>query len=530
MMKSIMDTQKELPRLPQMVSLLVIAICVLPVILNFFGVDFGVTPQPLTLDKEAAFNSFSGSYIHTILEWSAFTIAILTVLLAFSRFVIKNDVATPVIVIALFCAGCMDAFHTLAADRLIDAVADNTNLIPFTWAICRMFNAIICLVGVGFFLFQKKETFQQKEKWLIPVLSLLFGVVAYFIIHVCATSQTLPQTQFPNAFITRPWDVIPLFIFMLSPLVYIPFYKKYPSAFSYALVLSILPNVTTQLHMILGSSQLFDNHFNIAHFLKIIAYLVPFVGLVFDYIDTHKNEIDKNEQLQKMTKELTRSNKELSEFAFVASHDLKEPLRMIYSFSNLIEAELGVHFDEKNKEYFGYMKSGVLRMQAIVDGLLKLSQVESHREAKKQIDSNSLVEETLKSLEIPIKESKAKITVDSLPTILADNELMSQVFQNLIANGIKFQKENEPRIHISCEKKDNEAKFSVTDNGIGMDIKYLDKIFVVFQRLNGKQEFQGTGLGLSICKKIVEKNDGKIWVESELGKGSTFYFTVPIPS
>ena len=308
------DAKTEKPKVPKPMFWLVVAICVIPFILNLLGVDFGTQKSTIDLDEvihqapnqvtDAMFNKLSGAFTHTILEWSAFSAAIFTVILAFTHFRITRDITTPIIGLALFFAGCMDAFHTLAAARLIEAVADNRDLIPFTWAICRIFNALIMIAGVGIFLirigkrggkydysFSQEERQKGKGFGFVMVISLIFGSIAYGIINFCATRAVLPQTMFPDSVITRPYDVLPLILFIFAGTVVYPlFYRKVPSLFSHALIISAIPEVATQLHMAFGSTALFDNHFNIAHFLKIIAYLVPLGGLCFDYIHTYQVE------------------------------------------------------------------------------------------------------------------------------------------------------------------------------------------------------------------------------------------------
>lgn len=295
-------------RIPIQLVWAVVAICVLPSFLNLLGVDFGSPSETFKASAalamphgeviDALHNTLSGSFTHTILEWSAFCTAIFTVILSIIHFYIKGDIVTPIIGIALFFAGCMDAFHTLAADRLIQGVADNQNLIPFTWAICRLFNALILLAGAGFFLI----TNPRKSKGgigLVTIASLIFGLIAYVIVAICAHSTTLPTTTFPNSLVTRPWDAAPLIVFIFAGLVVFPrLYYRYPSLFSHALIISVIPEVATQLHMVFGSTALYDNHFNIAHFLKIVAYVVPFVGLSLDYIRTYREEAAVARQLR----------------------------------------------------------------------------------------------------------------------------------------------------------------------------------------------------------------------------------------
>ncbi|MCZ6818808.1 MAG: PAS domain S-box protein, partial [Calditrichaeota bacterium] len=288
-------TTLSVTKIPTKWVLALLVICILPYLLNVFGVDFDTSKQLSASTENVAaidgmFYKLSGAFSHTLLEWSAFCTAIFTVILAFVHFGIKKDLTTPIIGMALFFAGCMDAFHTLAADRLIEAVADNRNLIPFTWAICRLFNALIMIVGVGILLLKKDKNRSGNSGFILSV-SLAFGVVAYSIIHFCATSNLLPQTIFPESIITRPYDVAPLLLFIIAGLfIYPRFYRARPGLFSHALLISVIPQVANHLHMSFGSVALFDNHFNIAHFLKIIAYLVPLVGLILNYLETYRKE------------------------------------------------------------------------------------------------------------------------------------------------------------------------------------------------------------------------------------------------
>ena len=283
-----------------------LAICVLPLLLQFLGMDFGTQGQPFSLESAAQFppheqmdkmfHRLSGAFSHTILEWSAFMTAFLTTFLALAHFKIKSNPAMPVVVMALFCSGCMDAFHTLAADRLIDAVADNRNLIPFTGAISRLFNALIMMVGVGIFLLQKKRTASANFPFVMGV-SICFGLAAYAIIRYCAVSEQLPRTMFPDSIVTRPWDAGPLLLFIINGWVFWKFYRQSPNVFAHALVVSVVPQVAVQCYMTFGSTELFDSSFNIAHFLKILAYLVPFLGLCLDYLRTHQLQLQNEKSL-----------------------------------------------------------------------------------------------------------------------------------------------------------------------------------------------------------------------------------------
>ena len=336
----------------------VVGICVCPFLLNLLGVDFS-SPQAAFDAVAAAGWSHSvltdsmhrflaGGFTHTILEWSAFCTAIFTVSLAFVHYSAKGDVTTPVIGLALLCAGVMDAFHTLAADRLIEAIADNRNLIPFTWAICRVFNALIMLVGVGILLLRSHRG-QAAGMRLVLMTGFAFGASAYGIIHACATSGRLPQTMFPDSILTRPWDVGPLLLFVIAGAVVFPiFHRREKSVFSHALVVSALPQITTQAHMAFGSTALFDNHFNIAHFLKIIAYLVPFTGLVLDYFQTHRERVLAVSRLEKAQKGLLERTTEVGRINRDLDNEIQERKRVESNLqSHLLDLEEAYRTTEK---------------------------------------------------------------------------------------------------------------------------------------------------------------------------------------
>lgn len=287
-------------------------VCSVPFILGLLGITFESSKAISYADElahhgnnavDAMHHMLSGSFTHTILEWSAFMAALFTAILAFTHFHLKKDIVTPIIGVALLFSGMMDAFHTLAADRMIHSVADARNLIPFTWAMCRLFNALIMIVGVGLFTLPRFSNKMKTERGLgfIVFVSAIFGLVAYGIIHLSAVSTTLPETMFPDSLITRPWDIAPLLLYIFAGVVVYPrFHKMHKSMFSYALLISIIPEIVTQLHMAFGSNALFDSNFNIAHFLKIIAYVVPFMGLLFEYSATYR-EKSKSEALLKQS-------------------------------------------------------------------------------------------------------------------------------------------------------------------------------------------------------------------------------------
>jgi PAS domain S-box-containing protein len=234
-------------------------------------------------------------------------------------------------------------------------------------------------------------------------------------------------------------------------------------------------------------------------------------------------------ELQNQKQDLARSNAELQQFAYVASHDLQEPLRMITSYLELLERRYKGQLDERADKFIAYAVDGATRMQTLINDLLSYSRVGTSARDWTSVDCEKIVQNVLSNLHLSIVQSHAVITHDSLPTVNADPSQLTQLFQNLISNAIKFRREQAlPQIHIGVNCTGGKWLFSVQDNGIGMETQYLERIFIIFQRLHSKTDYPGTGIGLAVCKKIVERHGGHLRVESQPDHGSTFYFTLPI--
>ncbi|MGB6873012.1 MAG: ATP-binding protein [Dehalococcoidia bacterium] len=232
------------------------------------------------------------------------------------------------------------------------------------------------------------------------------------------------------------------------------------------------------------------------------------------------------ESLKQITDETQRSNTELEQFAYVISHDLQEPLRMVSSYTQLLAKRYSSKLDADADEFIAYAVDGAKRMQVLLHDLLEYSRVGTRGKPFSLVNCEHIVEQAMANLKIAIEECGASVSYDVLPTIIGDEGQLLRLFQNLIGNAIKFRREETPEVHISAQRRNNMVTFSVKDNGIGIDPKHSQSIFEIFRRLHTRDEYPGTGMGLAICKKIVERHGGHISVQSQAGQGSTFYFSV----
>ncbi|MGB0932066.1 MAG: ATP-binding protein, partial [Chitinophagales bacterium] len=265
-----------------------------------------------------------------------------------------------------------------------------------------------------------------------------------------------------------------------------------------------------------------------------LAFLLFIVSLLLLFVFyRYKNQAavnsiltDKNLKIQTQNEQLARSNRDLEQFAYIASHDLKEPLRNIGGFITLLNRKCGHYQDSEAKDYMQFITESVDHMHHLLTDLLAYSRIGVIARSYEKVDMDTVVKTVQSSFKSYIEEHKAQVILHNLPKIYANRTQMVQLIQNLIGNALKFRSNQSPQVDIECIELPNQYVFSVKDNGIGMQQEYTDKIFVIFQRLHNRTQYDGTGIGLSICKKIVEQHGGEIWVESQSAKGSTFYFSI----
>jgi PAS domain S-box-containing protein len=255
--------------------------------------------------------------------------------------------------------------------------------------------------------------------------------------------------------------------------------------------------------------------------------LIGFAKVTRDMTERRQAETELERKVEERTRELEQKNKELEQFAYVASHDLQEPLRMVATYVDLLNERCAMKLNKDEHDFIQYALDGAERAQQLIRDLLEFSQAGNKTKNVKPTDLNLILKQVLQNLRVVLEETKAEIDTGPLPTLNVDETQIFQLLQNLVSNALKYKGQDNPKIKISAHEDTDNWTFTIQDNGIGIAPEYHQRIFELFQRLHGKSKYPGTGLGLAICKKIIERHDGKIWVESNLGKGAAFKFSLP---
>ncbi len=647
-------------RLPTWLVAAVLGLSAVPLALGWVGLSLGVDhPQTAT-----TLAGMRGPFVHTLLEWTGVLAAFFTALLSLVHYRLERDPVTPVIGVALFCAGWVDAFHVLAADRLIGAAAPTDDLLAFTWAVARGFHALILLVGPAVFVLWtsgRLGAVRQRVVWVGGILLVLASIV----VTLTASSATVPAAWFPDQAVRRPWDIVPLGLFILAgAVVYPSFHRRYGSVFTHALLISTVPALASQLHMAFGSAALFDHHFNAAHALKALAYLVPFAGLTADYMDTlsivrrqtreldlvqdalgslerrettilettsdgvvgldrgghitfanraavallgrtalelrelrlvdlvvpedpfdraaldralqgghphqaddlhleqadggrvpvelHANPVRQGDEIQGavvtvrditsrrarerqlqetsqrlmfVNHRLVRTNEQLEQFAYIASHDLKAPLRAVASLATWIEEDLGDGKSPEVSEHLRLLRGRVRRMDRLLQDLLTFARLGQEQPKLEQVDVAELVRSVVQ-LQAP-PEGMAVEPAGVLPVFETAATPLKHVLMNLVGNAIRHHDRAQGRIEISCEPDARWLRFRVADDGPGIPADYHEKVFRVLTTLQPRDSRETSGMGLAIVKKLIEDVGGSVHIEDNCPRGTAFVFTWP---
>jgi signal transduction histidine kinase len=486
-----------------------------------------------------------GTELHTLMETVAALLAMTVGAISLLRFYSRKNNTFLFVGAGFLGTAFLDGYHAIVTSTYFASNFPSapSSLIPWSWIASRVFlSSLMCISWLAWMrearLGVRHEVSESRVYTAVALLTISSFLFFAFV--------PLPRAYYPNLVFHRPEEFVPAVFFLLALVGYLrKGHWKYDQ-FEHWLVLSLIVGFMGQAMFMSFSGQLFDMEFDAAHLLKKVSYICVLIGLLISMYslfrqaekgveiarinDLLQNEILERqraeEMLQEYADELARSNQELKQFAYVASHDLREPLRKVSSFTQLLARRYHGKLDTDADEFIGFVVDGANRMQQLIEDLLEYSKVGSTDKTLESVDSSKVFKQAVANCATAIEENSALVTLDELPTLEADPVLLRQVFQNLIANGIKFRREAPPEIHASARLEGQEWVFSIRDNGIGIEAEFADRIFTIFQRLHSREEYAGTGIGLAICRKIVEGHGGRIWFESEPGEGSTFRFSI----
>lgn len=497
----------------------------------------------------------TGPVRHTVEEVTSAALAGFVTTLAFVRYSSKKDTVflfiTSGFAGATLLEGTHAAFTTL---RLHEHLSLPTPpVIPWSWLTARSFLGLMLFLSYLSWECESRGEagigviWRSCESFIFVAAGLLTLIGVAFVAWV-----SLPQLNFPSLFFPRPLELLPALLFLEA---FIGFWRKGDwrrDWFAHSLMLSLL--MATMVHgLFMGFSRTAsDAMFEVAHLGKLLSYSVVLCGLLIhigelyrqvelsalaaagangklrELTETLEKRVEERTALaESRSRELERSNAELERFAYVASHDLQEPLRMVASYTQLLAKRYQGKLDQDADDFIGFAVDGAMRMKRMINDLLAFSRVGREQRALERTECKTAFEHALADLEVSIEEAGAVVTADVLPPVMGDVVQLERLFENLVGNAVKFRSDQPPRIHVGVAPENGHWHFSVTDNGIGIPPEFGERIFQIFQRFHERSKYPGTGIGLALCKRIVERHGGRIWMESSLGRGSTCHFSIP---
>lgn len=521
-------------------TVILVVICLFPWLYQLMGGSFGVNfdvefYQDQYIHIQDLHHAAQGSYIHTILEWSSVSLAVCTFLFGLGYFSSKQDAVIFLISLTLLCAGMTDAFHTFAADRLIDARAPNQDLIPFSWAASRLFCSLILVIGTVFVLRGGRRVAYLSVGKLMS-LAIGFSLITYVLIQYLSNSAALPKTQFPDSLITRPYDLYPLIFFCFFLVYQIPrLYRSHPGYFVISLGLSMIPHIATQLYMAFDSSHLFDHGFNVGHSLKILAYGVPLIGIIFEMSHNIALEQQARLETEKAQREALALAEAKSNFLSNMSHEIRTPMNGIIASSMLLK---DTQLDQDQQDLNQMISDSSKGLLTVVNDILDFTKIES---GKMELDPHptDLRQEVKIIQEIfrhQIQEKGIDFDVELESNILfieVDAMRLRQILVNIVGNAIKFTQEGFVKLKIYSTSHSDQVDlyyFEVQDSGIGMSAEHLEHVFDRFTQADAgvARKFGGSGLGTTISKQLVKLMGGEIDVRSQVGQGTEFQIRIPL--
>ena len=494
--------------------------------------------------------------LHTVMEAVATLLAMIVGAMALVRFYAKKNNTFLFIGTGFLGTAFLDGYHAIVTSAFFKPFmpSDLPALIPWSWVASRQFLSILMFLSVLAWLREQKlgEAGRVSEK-AVYVFTALFTLASFLFFAFVP----LPRAYYPEIIFHRPEEFLPALFFALALVGYLRKGEWRRDAFEHWLVLSLVIGLVSQAGFMSFSGGLFDFEFDAAHTLKKVTYVCVLVGLMINMYAIFRRAEESAESLTAANRtlqaevterkraelalthrarELARSNEELEQFASVASHDLQEPLRKVQAFGDRLESEYAEALDERGRDYLARMHSAAARMQSLIDSLLMFSRVTTKGQSFTPVKLTAVATEVVSDLEVAIQSSGAIVEIGEMPTIDADPLQIRQLFQNLIGNGIKYHNGHDaPFVKVTAEILDNGdasmhqlCKITVEDNGIGFEEQYAERIFGIFQRLHGRDDYEGTGVGLSICRKICDRHGGDIAAHGRPGEGATFIATLPV--
>ena len=498
--------------------------------------------------------------LHTLMEGIATLLASIVGAMSLVRFYSKKNNTFLFIGTGFLGTALLDGYHAAVTSAFFASYlpSELSSLIPWSWVASRLFlSVLLCLSWLAWIREQRLgEAGRISERSVYLVAGGLTLASFLFFAFVPLTRGYYPEFVFH-----RPEEFVPALLFMVALVGYLRKGKWRDDAFEHWLVLALIVGFVSQAVFMSFSGQLFDMEFDAAHLLKKVSYVCVLTGLLISMHSIFRRaekdrsslaqEVEERKRIEielrryaenanNAAEKLARSNAELEQFAYVASHDLQEPLRKVQAFSDRLRNKYETALDEQGIDYLARMHAAAGRMQKLVNDLLAYSRVATKGEDFIPVALDSVVHEVVGDLEIRIEETGARIEVADMPTIDAAPLQMRQLLQNLIANALKYQRKDVPPfIKIAGEVVEigsigpngtstKTCRIVVEDNGVGFEAQFAERIFGIFQRLHGRGEYEGTGVGLAICRKIAERHDGTISARSRPGVGSTFTVTLPL--
>lgn len=520
-------------RIPDIYVWLVAGLCVLPLLFNLLGVDFGNVVETLSpvkvmemtqIEEQPGFRDLlTGRYVHTVFVSVSISIAILTLVLALIDYTIRKEAGTLIVAMAFFCAALLETFHLLVATRAIVTAVNSYYLTSYTWFFCRLFLASIISLGIIFYLLPSgkgKVTSQKRFGNFLGYVALTFLALTILTIVFLLLSTNVSHSAYPYRNNSRQFELIPLAVYLFAAFYLLPRYcERLPTVFAKSLLLSMIPAVAAQLYMTFGSLELFDNNFNISHFLIAGVYFIPFVGLSLNYLEAHKKEKLATDALIKAEKFAMTGR-----IARTLAHEVRNPLTNINLSAEQLRSGIPV-LAESGKQYVEIIERNSKRINDLVSEMLNISRPSELKLAPHNI--SMLLNETLEVAQdrIRLKDIKVeKRLPERMKPMMLDEEKFQTAMLNIIINAIEAMEDKKGLLKVSVSANSSLCEIIVEDNGKGLEPFQIVHIFEPFYTTKST----GTGLGLSAAKSIIDGHGGIINVESLPGKGTRFVITLEI--